>query len=208
MDTKLQEYNIKLLNICTKGSESIWSRKSLASLDDFKGLKVRMGAGIAHDLMTAVGASPVDLPGEELHAALDTGVVDAGEYGMMGECWGIGMQEVTNYVYWPSWHCPLYVGLIAVNLDEWNAMSDDLKQDLMYFALEAGINHNLYTQADEIETMPKVKEYGLIFQTATPEELAQINAISRDIILNTYGSQSEFAANLIDLVSSFQDSLP
>ena len=126
---------------------------------------------------------------------------------MMGECWGIGMQEVTNYVYWPSWHSPLYVGLVACNLDDWNSMSDDLKQDLMYYALEAGTNHNLYTQAEEFITLPKAIDYGMIFQTATPEELARINAISRDIIFNQYGGASDFARALVDSVTAFQDKI-
>jgi len=207
LDAKLREYNVKLLSIGSKGSEGIWSSESLDSLDAFDGLTVRCGAGIAADILNAIGAKTVDLPGEETYSALQTGVVDAAEFGMMGECWGIGMQEVTEYVYWPSWHCPLYIGVIACNLDEWNAMSDDLKQDLMYYALDAGIRHNYYTQAEEFETLPKAIEYGMIFQTATVEELAEINAISRDIIFNTYGAKSEFAADLIESVTAFQELL-
>ena len=205
LDAKLQEYNVKLLNIGSKGSEGIWSNVSLDSLDAFDGLIMRCGAGVAADILNTLGTKTVDLPGEETYSALQTNVVDAAEFGMMGECWGIGMQEVTKYVYWPSWHCPLYIGPIAVNMDTWNALSDDLKQALMYYALEAGINHNLYSQAEEIEVMPLVTDYGLVYQTATPEELARVLEISRDIIFNKYGAASDFAADLIESVTTFQD---
>jgi TRAP-type mannitol/chloroaromatic compound transport system substrate-binding protein len=208
MANKVAEYNVKLLDVAIKGSEGIWSRRSLATLDDFKGLKVRMGAGIAHDLLTAVGAKPVDLPAEELYTALDTGVVDAGEFGLLEDNWGIGLQEVTDYAYWPSWHNPMCFDLIAMNMDNWNALSDDHKAAIMLFSVDWANRHFFYTQAGEVEYLPKILAYPMTVQSANPADTAAINELSINTIKNEYAPASAFATAIADSVFSYKEKLP
>lgn len=53
------------------------SKRSIRSLDDFKGLKIRViGAPVFIDTFSALGAQPVPMPFPELYSAMETGTVD------------------------------------------------------------------------------------------------------------------------------------
>src|SRR4029078_2859248 len=56
-----------------------WFKKPMQNVDDFKGLKYR-AVGISIDLFTAMGAAVNALPGGEIVAAIDRGLLDAAEF--------------------------------------------------------------------------------------------------------------------------------
>ena len=56
-----------------------WFNKEINSLDDIKGLKMRI-PGIGGEVFKRAGGIPVTLPGGELFTALQTGVIDATEW--------------------------------------------------------------------------------------------------------------------------------
>src|SRR3954469_23102474 len=56
-----------------------WFKKPMQSVDDLKGLKYRT-VGISIDLFTAMGAAVNALPGGEIVAAMDRGLLDAAEF--------------------------------------------------------------------------------------------------------------------------------
>jgi len=56
-----------------------WFNKEINSLDDIKGLKMRI-PGIGGEVLKRAGGIPVTLPGGELFTALQTGVIDATEW--------------------------------------------------------------------------------------------------------------------------------
>ena len=56
-----------------------WFNKEINSLDDIKGLKMRI-PGIGGEVLKEAGGIPVTLPGGELYTALQTGVIDATEW--------------------------------------------------------------------------------------------------------------------------------
>src|ERR1041384_1280351 len=56
-----------------------WFKRPISKTDDFKGLKYRT-VGISIDLFTAMGAAVNALPGGEIVAAMDRGLLDAAEF--------------------------------------------------------------------------------------------------------------------------------
>ena len=56
-----------------------WFNKEINSLEDIKGLKMRI-PGIGGEVLKEAGGIPVTLPGGELFTALQTGVIDATEW--------------------------------------------------------------------------------------------------------------------------------
>ena len=52
-----------------------WFKKEINSLDDLKGLKMRI-PGLAGEVFTRAGAETVTLPGNEIFLSLQQGVVD------------------------------------------------------------------------------------------------------------------------------------
>ncbi len=56
-----------------------WFTRDIASLDDLKGLKMRV-PGLGGEVMRRLGATPVNLAPGELYAALQSGLIDATEF--------------------------------------------------------------------------------------------------------------------------------
>jgi hypothetical protein len=56
-----------------------WYKKPITKVDDFKGLKFRT-VGISIDVFTGMGAAVNALPGGEIVAAMDRGLIEAAEF--------------------------------------------------------------------------------------------------------------------------------
>lgn len=76
----LEKSRMKGLAYYSSGSRSFYARKPIKSLDDMKGLKIRVQQSkINMDMITALSASPTPMPYGEVFSALQTGVIDAAE---------------------------------------------------------------------------------------------------------------------------------
>ena len=74
------KYNVYPVGVSWWGVESIVSKKQIARMEDFKGVKFRSPQGMTAEILTKLGASIVVLPGGEVYSALDKGVVDAADW--------------------------------------------------------------------------------------------------------------------------------
>lgn len=76
----LETSRLKGLTYYSSGSRSFYSTKPLASIEDLKGLKIRVIQNKLNiDIMDALGASATPMAYGEVYSALQTGVIDAAE---------------------------------------------------------------------------------------------------------------------------------
>jgi TRAP-type mannitol/chloroaromatic compound transport system substrate-binding protein len=80
-----------------------WFKKPMQSVDDFKGLKYRT-VGISIDLFTAMGAAVNALPGGEIVAAMDRGLLDAAEFNNASSDRALGFADVSKVCMLQSYH--------------------------------------------------------------------------------------------------------
>jgi TRAP-type mannitol/chloroaromatic compound transport system substrate-binding protein len=80
-----------------------WFKKPIQSVDDFKGLKYRT-VGISIDLFTAMGAAVNALPGGEIVAAIDRGLLDAAEFNNASSDRALGFADVSKICMLQSYH--------------------------------------------------------------------------------------------------------
>src|SRR5205823_1396721 len=83
-----------------------WFRKEIKTLDDLKGLKMRI-AGLAGDVMTKLGVVPQQIAGGDIYPALEKGTVDAAEWVGPYDDQKLGFVKVAPYYY--------YAGFTAKN---------------------------------------------------------------------------------------------
>ncbi len=76
----------------------IHSTKPISSLDDFKGLKLRMPGGLIAECFSAIGARVVTLPGPDVYSALESGAIEAADFVGPAINYGLGFAEVSNYI--------------------------------------------------------------------------------------------------------------
>jgi TRAP-type mannitol/chloroaromatic compound transport system substrate-binding protein len=113
-----------------------WFKKPMQTVDDFKGLKYRT-VGISIDLFTAMGAAVNALPGGEIVAAIDRGLLDAAEFNNASSDRALGFADVSKICMLQSYHQNAEQLEISFNKDKFKGLPPKL-QAIIENAVEAG----------------------------------------------------------------------
>jgi TRAP-type mannitol/chloroaromatic compound transport system substrate-binding protein len=107
-----------------------WYRKEINTLDDLKGLKMRIG-GFAGKIIEKLGVVPQQIAGGDIYPALEKGTLDACEWVGPYDDEKLGFAKVAKYYYYPGWWegGPTLHSLI--NLEKWNALPKSYQAALM-----------------------------------------------------------------------------
>lgn len=159
-----------------------WYRKKINSLEDFKGLKMRIGS-IAGKVMSKVGVTTVMVPPAEIFPSLERGVVDAAEF--VGPVHDIllGLYKVAKYYYTPGWHEPGPVLDLFFNKDAYNALPARLQSILMVAAADINVKTLAKFDAQSaaaLETL--ITQHGVDVQVYPDDVMAKMKEISREVI--------------------------
>jgi TRAP-type mannitol/chloroaromatic compound transport system substrate-binding protein len=98
-----------------------WFRKEIKTLDDIKGLKMRIG-GFAGRVMQKLGVVPQQIAGGDIYPALEKGTIDAAEWVGPYDDEKLGFYKVAPHYYYPGWWEGGPMLLTYVNLEKWNAL--------------------------------------------------------------------------------------
>ncbi len=98
-----------------------WYRKEIKSLDDLKGLKMRIG-GWAGKILQQLGGVPQQIAAGDIYPALEKGTIDAAEWVGPYDDEKLGFYKVAPHYYSPGWWEGGSMLLAFVNLDKWNAL--------------------------------------------------------------------------------------
>ena len=79
-----------------------WFNREINSLDDFKGLKMRI-PGMGGEVFERAGGTAINLPGGEIFTSMQTGVIDATEWVGPYNDLAFGLHQVARYYYYPGW---------------------------------------------------------------------------------------------------------
>jgi TRAP-type mannitol/chloroaromatic compound transport system substrate-binding protein len=82
-----------------------WFNKEINTIDDYKGLKMRI-PGLGGKVVAKAGGTVVLLPGGEIFTSLERGVIDATEWVGPLHDLRMGFWEAAKYYYYPGWHEP------------------------------------------------------------------------------------------------------
>jgi len=162
----------------------ITTKKQVKTLDDMKGLKVRMMGGPSTEMMKALGGVPVSVPMPENYMALQKGVIDG-----MGAPWeatySFRLYEVVKY-YTIGTNFPVVYFSIAVNKATWNKLPK-VAQDALTNAsgLEGAKfwGHNMFDTAKQA-CLDKAKEEGYeanIYQLPKDEQAKWLEVAGKPI---------------------------
>lgn len=111
------------------------SEKQIASLEDFKGKKVR-AVGYTLDALDAVGADPIALTVNEIYEALERGTIDAYSSMIFDVIADFKFYEPAKYVLDDGQG--FYNGtFLAINKDVWDDLPDDLQAVMTEVGQEA-----------------------------------------------------------------------
>jgi TRAP-type mannitol/chloroaromatic compound transport system substrate-binding protein len=107
-----------------------WFRKKINTIGDYKGLKMRIGAGLGNRVVVRAGGTAVLIPAAGIFAALERGVIDAAEWVGPHDDMKLGLHDTARYYYYPGWHEPGTVSEFSFNKKAYEALPVDLRRTL------------------------------------------------------------------------------
>ena len=107
-----------------------WFNKEINSLEDLKGIRIRM-PGLAGEVFSRAGGEAVLMPGSEIFTNLQTGVIDAAEWIGPYNDLTFGFHQVAKYYYYPGWQEPGAMTEFIFNKEAFDELPDDIKAILL-----------------------------------------------------------------------------
>src|SRR5664280_3308274 len=98
-----------------------WFRKEINSVDDLKGLKMRIG-GFPGRAIQKLGAVPQQIAAGDIYPALEKGTIDAAEWVGPYDDEKLGFYKVAKYYYYPGWWEGGAMLHNFINLSKWNEL--------------------------------------------------------------------------------------
>ncbi len=177
------KFNIKALQAGNSGHQAGgWFKREINSLEDFKGLKMRI-PGIAGEVMRRLGGSAVTLPGGEIYQSLQSGAIDATEWVGPWNDLAFGFFREAPYYYSPGFHEPGASLAIGTNLDVWHSFSAAQQAMIKYASAHANawsLGEYSYRNAVALDTLKR--EHGIVPRAFSSEIMTRIGALSEDVV--------------------------
>jgi len=167
----LQKWNQILVAVHVFGKHSIGGPRTLTSLADLKGLKVRCAGGYDAAHMSALGANIVFMKGAEVYSAMQKGAIDA------------NYTPVTSYYKYKLYEIgknhhllviPQFIGsvaLITMNLDSFNKLSAEQQATVLKVGREYSRVESKKIGALEKEYSAKMAQAGLTLVNIPKEQV-------------------------------------
>ncbi|TCK08484.1 TRAP transporter substrate-binding protein [Marinobacterium mangrovicola] len=106
-----------------------WFREEINSVEDLKGLKMRI-PGFAGEVLAKLGASPTNIPPGELYTSLERGTIDALEWIGPAMDLRMGFHKIAPY-YYTGWHEPATELQFLINKRTMDRLPEDLQKILL-----------------------------------------------------------------------------
>jgi TRAP-type mannitol/chloroaromatic compound transport system substrate-binding protein len=160
---KLSEETYAAFNLVPRPGTAVpaqmagWFRKKINTIGDFKGLKMRMGPRLGGKVIDRAGATTVVIPGADVYAALERGVIDAAEWGWPHDDMQLGLHKTARYYYYPGWHEPGLVLDFGFNKKAYDALPGDLRRTLDHAAAAVQVYARTEFQPQNATALERLK---------------------------------------------------
>ncbi len=115
-----------------------WFRKKMNTIEDFKGLKMRI-PGLGGKVIAKAGGTVVLLAGGEIFTSLERGVLDATEWVGPLHDLRMGFYKAAPYYYYPGWHEPGTCLEVIFNKKAYESLPKDLQLIIDAVAMETNL---------------------------------------------------------------------
>ena len=179
-----------------------WFRKEIKSIEDLKGLKMRI-PGFAGEIMAKLGVLVTNVAPGELYTSLERGNLDALEWVGPSMDISMGFHKIAPY-YYTGWHEPAAETQFLVNIKKFKKLPQDLREILRVAMRTAAYdmyiqNYHLSANAWQLmkQEYPNIKVKSLpkpimdSLQTINDELLKEFSK-NNPLLKETLKSQKEY----------------
>ena len=158
------------------------TEKAIKTLDDLKGLQLRLSGLEQGKLLEKLGGNQVSMAGGEIYQSLERGVIDGAEFSTPNVDFSGGFQQVTKHWSTPGWHQSSSVFGVMINKASWDALDEDT-QNKLRIAADANLLWSLsFTEKRATEAFAKFKEAGTEISRLDDAALEQIQKMANETI--------------------------
>lgn len=181
----------------------IHSKQPVNSLDDLKGMKIRVPGGMVAEVFQQFGVSTVSLPGSDIFPALEKGTIDAADYVGPAVNYELGFSQVTDYIIFGppgvmSIYQPVDLMDLTVSMRAWNSISPELQQLVEDEVRIYSQKHYLAIQERNIAAMEKFKAEGDTVTRLSQEDLEAWRKAAIPIWFN-WANKNDDARAILDI---------
>ena len=185
-----------------------WFNKEITSLEDIKGLKMRI-PGLGGEVFEAAGGTAVRMAASEIFTSMQTGVIDATEWVGPYNDLSLGLHQTAKYYYYPGWQEPGPTLEVIVNKDAWNSLPADLQAILETASLAANTdmlaeytarnNFALRELVDNqnVELRPLPKDVLDVFREISYKMISEIPSADDELSQRIYKSYNAYREGVI-----------
>ena len=179
-----------------------WYNKEINSLDDLKGLKIRM-PGLGGEVLSRLGATTVNLPGGEVFTALQTNAIDATDWVSPYNDLTFGLHKAAKFYYYPGWQEPQAVLELLISQQALDSLPADLQAILTEAARAANqdmMDDYVYHNALSLD---ELKQQGTLLKRF-PDEV--LDALQREsvLVLGELAAQDELNGRIWASMQAFK----
>jgi TRAP-type mannitol/chloroaromatic compound transport system substrate-binding protein len=178
-----------------------WFKKPVTKVEDFKGLKFRT-VGLSIDVFTALGAAVNAIPGGEIVAAMDRGLLDAAEFNNASSDRLLGFPDVSKVCMLQSFHQSAEQFEILFNKTKYNALSTDLKA-VIANAVQASSAEMSWKAIDRYSTdYVELQKAGVKFYK-TPDAILQAQLKAWDDVTAKKAAENPMFKRVLESMEKF-----
>ena len=174
-----------------------WFQKEINSVEDLKGLKMRI-PGFAGEVLAKLGAKPTNIPAGELYTALERRTIDALEWVGPSLDLRMGFHKIAPY-YYTGWHEPATELQFMINKKKWDKLPADL-QEILRVAMRTAA-YDMYAQSYHAsgENWATMKtEYPDIKVKTFPKEVIDAMRKANEELIAEAAAKDPMAKKIID----------
>ena len=179
-----------------------WFRKEIRSLDDLKGLKMRIPS-VAGEVFAKLGVNVTNIAPGELYTSLDRGTIDALEWVGPGMDIKMGFHKIAPY-YYAGWHEPATDLQFLINKREFDKLPLSYQAALKTAmqAASADMHYENFAMSAEAWTSMKT-EFPNIKVMTFPEPVLAAMKQATDEVLAGYAAKDPFFKKVLESQRAF-----
>lgn len=179
LDELAEEYNQKVLYVVPWPRQYVYTKREVNEIGDLRGVKIRTYNPSTTEMFNRVGMTSVQLPWGEVVPALAAGTIDAvttsATSGVDGKFW-----EFLDYMY-PTNHV-WSSNMVSVNLDAWNALSEENREIIQRLAEELEPEFWEVSRQEDVDMTEVLLENGIVMGDVSDEMTAEMQERTRPMI--------------------------
>jgi TRAP-type mannitol/chloroaromatic compound transport system substrate-binding protein len=183
-----------------------WFKKEINSVEDLKGLKMRI-PGFAGEVLAKLGAKPTNIPPGELYTALERNTIDALEWVGPSLDLRMGFHKIAPY-YYTGWHEPGTELQFMVNEKAYNSLPKDLQKILtvaMKTAAYDMYSQSMHASGKNLATIQK--EYPNVKMLSFPKSVMNEIKSTNDELLLEFAAKDPLTAEILNSMNEYKDKI-